>query len=345
MDTTMENQTSVSQADWCIRQSRHVSTPVTKRVTRARSAATTGATFSFSPRTQRTTAPAKVTKTIHSSRLGGPFSRSFSRARAGASGVFLSSGGTSTYIMAGIMMRLRTEGTTAPLNQRTKVSLIWTPSCWAMLTQRRFWAAPVRKSVELSAEVWRQQCVRKAPNLRRSFSGVDPTDLLRNPTTGAKMPPALAVVDGMAGARRASATVKPYARPIVVLPKKATNISAMRSPKPVFSNPLAKKKEITINQIVSLHIAAMAVPKLSVFVTNAAARQHRVQAPVGKGCVTRPKIAVAKIPTSLQASLLSPVALGRIFGKTKAGIIAIKVAIKLAPFEGAEVVLGGVGAD
>ena len=54
---------------------------------------------------------------------------------------------------------------------------------------------------------------------------------------GMKMPPALAVVEGMAGAIAASANASPYARPSVLLPKAFTNKVATRSPRPVFSKP------------------------------------------------------------------------------------------------------------
>ena len=54
---------------------------------------------------------------------------------------------------------------------------------------------------------------------------------------GMKMPPALAVVEGMAGAMRASANPRPYASPRVLLPNAFTNSVATRSPSPVFSKP------------------------------------------------------------------------------------------------------------
>ena len=54
---------------------------------------------------------------------------------------------------------------------------------------------------------------------------------------GMKMPPALAVVEGIAGAMRHSANANPYARPKVLLPKALTKSVATRSPSPVFSKP------------------------------------------------------------------------------------------------------------
>lgn len=54
---------------------------------------------------------------------------------------------------------------------------------------------------------------------------------------GMKMPPARAVVLGIAGATSASATLSPYARPRVLFPNARTNSVATRSPRPVFSKP------------------------------------------------------------------------------------------------------------
>ena len=51
---------------------------------------------------------------------------------------------------------------------------------------------------------------------------------------GMKMPPARAVVLGIAGASSASATASPYASPSVLFPQAATNMLATRSPRPVF---------------------------------------------------------------------------------------------------------------
>ena len=54
---------------------------------------------------------------------------------------------------------------------------------------------------------------------------------------GMKMPPALAVVEGMAGAIAASANANPYAKPSVLLPKALRKKVATRSPSPIFSKP------------------------------------------------------------------------------------------------------------
>ena len=54
---------------------------------------------------------------------------------------------------------------------------------------------------------------------------------------GMKMPPARAVVEGMAGAIRVSAALSPYASPRVLLPKSLTKMVATLSPSPVFWKP------------------------------------------------------------------------------------------------------------
>ena len=62
---------------------------------------------------------------------------------------------------------------------------------------------------------------------------------------GMKMPPALAVVEGMAGAIKPSAKARPYASPRVLLPNALTKSVATRSPSPVFSKP-CKHKEASL---------------------------------------------------------------------------------------------------
>jgi hypothetical protein len=55
---------------------------------------------------------------------------------------------------------------------------------------------------------------------------------------GTKIPPALADVDGMAGARIASATFSPIDNPKVLCPNFSINRFASLPPRPVFSIPL-----------------------------------------------------------------------------------------------------------
>ena len=65
---------------------------------------------------------------------------------------------------------------------------------------------------------------------------------------GMKMPPALAVVEGMAGAIRPSAKARPYANPSVLLPKALTKSVATRSPRPVFSKPCQHNKKLVSHE-------------------------------------------------------------------------------------------------
>lgn len=74
-------------------------------------------------------------------------------------------------------------------------------------------------------EPWNWVLTRKAPNLWREGSfGKLPEDFDSELIIGMKIPPALAVVDGMAGAIRASAIDRPYARPRVDFPQSLTKI-------------------------------------------------------------------------------------------------------------------------
>lgn len=73
----------------------------------------------------------------------------------------------------------------------------------------------------------------KMPKVTGSL-GLLPEAMERELMMGMKMPPALAVVEGMAGASSVSAALKPYARPRVLFPNSLTNIVATLSPKPVF---------------------------------------------------------------------------------------------------------------
>ena len=74
---------------------------------------------------------------------------------------------------------------------------------------------------------------RAAPRLPGSL----PADFDSEIIIGLKMPPARADVEGMAGQIRVSASDSPYDRPRVDLPNHLTNMLAIRSPSPVFSNP------------------------------------------------------------------------------------------------------------
>ena len=78
------------------------------------------------------------------------------------------------------------------------------------------------------------------------------------------MPPALAVVEGMAGAIRPSAKARPYANPSVLLPNALTKSVATRSPRPVFSKPCKRKKrKLTPEQILPVLAYGLATSAVS----------------------------------------------------------------------------------
>lgn len=87
---------------------------------------------------------------------------------------------------------------------------ICTPSSEASFRHKRFCAAAVRKRADPWEDVWSWDCTRKAPILRLDGSlGRLPLFLEREVMMGRKMPPARAVVLGMAGPIRVSAMFRP----------------------------------------------------------------------------------------------------------------------------------------
>jgi len=72
------------------------------------------------------------------------------------------------------------------------------------------------------------------------------------------------------------------------------------------TNPRAKKKEMTINQITSLVKAEKAAEKESVLVTIEAVRPMKAQAPTGRGLRTRPAIVERKIESNCQPCGVTP---------------------------------------
>lgn len=87
----------------------------------------------------------------------------------------------------------------------------------------------------------------------------------------------------------------------MLLPSHLTKYVAILSPRPVFTNPRAKKKEMTINQMTSLVNAAKAVGNASVLVTIEVVRPRKAHAPTGNGLKTRPAIVERKIERSCHA--------------------------------------------
>mmetsp|Transcript_14037 Transcript_14037/g.42362 ORF Transcript_14037/g.42362 Transcript_14037/m.42362 type:complete len:237 (+) Transcript_14037:3050-3760(+) len=210
MPTNTANQNRVSQAGGYVRQSFHVSTPVISNTDRPIMAATTALMPTASPATQRARAKPMVASMIFSSRLMAPILSSFSIACRGASGVSLISGGASLYRIAGVMARPMAAGTTAAVNHVSHGLAIWTPSSAASFIHSRFCAAAVRNMALLLTLPWNCDMTRKLPSfLLLGSLGLLPAARDREFMMGMKMPPARAVVDGMAGAISASATDSP----------------------------------------------------------------------------------------------------------------------------------------
>jgi hypothetical protein len=80
----------------------------------------------------------------------------------------------------------------------------------------------------------------------------------------------------------------------VFFPSYLTKSEATRSPRPVFTDPLAKKKEITINQITPFVNAPNAAANVSVFVTTATVSPRNAHAPTSSGDSISPVIVDAK---------------------------------------------------
>lgn len=118
---------------------------------------------------------------------------------------------------------------------------------------------------------------------------------------GKKTPPARAVVLGIAGAIKASLRVNPYDKPRVLFPSHLTKYMAIRSPSPVFTNPRAKKKEMTISQMTSLAKAEKAAGNGSVPVRTEAVRPRKAQAPTGRGLRIRPAMVERNMESSCHA--------------------------------------------
>ena len=100
---------------------------------------------------------------------------------------------------------------------------------------------------------WNSVKIKKAPIFLSVPSlGVEPNDSERDLIIGNIIPPARAVLLGVAGAKIKSTPTSEYASPNVFLPNNLTNWSAIRRPRPVLTNPLEMKKAIAISQILLL---------------------------------------------------------------------------------------------
>lgn len=87
----------------------------------------------------------------------------------------------------------------------------------------------------------------------------------------------------------------------MLFPSHFTKYVATLSPSPVFTNPRAKKKEITMSQMTSLVKAPKAEEKVRVFVRIEVVSPRKAQAPTGKGLRTRPAMVERKIASNCHA--------------------------------------------
>ena len=107
----------------------------------------------------------------------------------------------------------------------------------------------------------------------------------------------------------------------------------MRSPKPVDTNPLAKKNAKTISQMTSFVIAPNACAKVNVFVTTAVVNPRNAHAPTGNGDKTKPATVAKKIDSKFQACGTTPSGLGTTKQTNKPKPTDIAAAFKFAPFQ------------
>lgn len=96
----------------------------------------------------------------------------------------------------------------------------------------------------------------------------------------------------------------------MLFPIHFTKKVAILSPSPVFTNPRAKKNEITISQITSFVKALKAAVKVRVLVTTEAVRPRKAHAPTGNGLSTRPAMVERNMERSCQASGVTWTGLG-----------------------------------
>ena len=84
-------------------------------------------------------------------------------------------------------------------------------------------------------------------------------------------------------------------------PNILTKNVATRSPRPVWTKPLAKKNARTMSQMTSFVMAENACWKVSVLVTTVMERPQKAQAPTGRGVRTRPVMVERKMARRVHA--------------------------------------------
>lgn len=96
----------------------------------------------------------------------------------------------------------------------------------------------------------------------------------------------------------------------MLFPSHLTKYVAIRSPNPVFTNPRAKKKEMTISQMTSFVKALNAAENVRVRVITAVVRPRNAHAPTGRGLRTSPAMVERKMESNCQAWGVTATGLG-----------------------------------
>mmetsp|Transcript_5719 Transcript_5719/g.20713 ORF Transcript_5719/g.20713 Transcript_5719/m.20713 type:complete len:269 (+) Transcript_5719:471-1277(+) len=254
MPMSTANHNNVSHAPFSFKHSAQEMTPETSWRLIPNIAATTGA-MPNGWKTHMNTVMLIVITTMSSSCVSGPSSFNLAAACAGASGVDCTSGGYNLYTKSGVTSKPMMAGTHAALNQVNHGETTTMPRDAASLSDNKFCAAAVMHIALECPLDCNCDCTKNAPSFFDVGPGSEPACLARLVMIGKYTPPARAVVLGIAGAKSASESVNPYDNPSVDFPSARTNNVATRSPKPVRTNPLAKKNASTMSQITSFVIA------------------------------------------------------------------------------------------
>mmetsp|Transcript_9558 Transcript_9558/g.33302 ORF Transcript_9558/g.33302 Transcript_9558/m.33302 type:complete len:231 (+) Transcript_9558:491-1183(+) len=210
MPTSTANHSNVSHAPFSCRQSCHFTTPVMSSVASAIMPVVTGETPTLSPNIHRLTASSMVPSMMYSFCDSGPMASRRFCASAGASGVCCTVGGMSLKTSHGVMSSAARVGTMDALSQVRNGEGRGKPVTSAqILSVRRFCAAPVIHMAEECAHACSCVWMRYAPILSAVGPGSLPAFFASDLMMGRNTPPALAVVEGIAGEMTASDIARP----------------------------------------------------------------------------------------------------------------------------------------
>mmetsp|Transcript_10644 Transcript_10644/g.28179 ORF Transcript_10644/g.28179 Transcript_10644/m.28179 type:complete len:224 (-) Transcript_10644:488-1159(-) len=163
MLTRIANHVMVVQAPDSPAQSPHVRVPVNRSAESPSTAVVTGFTPMTLAPAHMNSMPRMVEPKMISSLDIGPISSSFLLASLGASGVSLTSGGSTLYTRRGVRTMAVSAGTQVALSHAMNGLLMTYPACAASFRARRFCAAPNSQSEEEFPVAWKADCTRNAP--------------------------------------------------------------------------------------------------------------------------------------------------------------------------------------